>query len=185
MRFELQTIETAQEAIKPELEAAQKTYGSIPNLYRGLANNPATLKVYLGFNDALKKYGSLSPIEQQTVYITASAENGCNYCVGAHSTLAGMAKMPEKTLEELREEETLSDPKLKALQNFTLSVMKNRGWVPEQDINAFQDAGYDERHLLEVLTILAQKTLSNYFNHMAQIPLDPMFESHTWEKQEA
>ena len=88
--------------------------------------------------------------------------------------------MPEQTLIELREQRPLSDAKLNALRQFTLSIMQHRGWVPQQDTTDFQSAGYNQSHLLEVLTILAQKTLSNYFNHMAQTPLDGMFEKWLW-----
>ncbi len=182
MKFELHTIESAPEAVKPDLEAAQKAYGSIPNLYRGFATNPATLKIYLSFNQLLQEHGCLSSIEQQVVYLTASTENACTYCVGAHSVLADMAKMPEQTLTELRQQEKLSEKKLNALRNLTLSVMEHRGWIPEEDIAEFQEAGYDQRHILEVLTILAQKTLSNYYNHIAQTPLDEMFKSRVWKK---
>jgi uncharacterized peroxidase-related enzyme len=180
MEFKLHTIESAPEAVRQELQAAQKAYGSIPNLYRGLANAPAALKVYLGMNEALSEHGHLSPVEQQVVYITVSAENGCTYCVGAHSVLADMVGMPEQTLMELRERRPLADSRLEVLRNFTLSLMEHRGWVPEPDIAEFEAAGYDQRHLLEVLTILAQKTLSNYYNHIAQTPLDPMFEARAW-----
>ena len=182
MKFELHTIESAPESVKPELAAAQQAYGSIPNLYRGFATNPAALKMYLSFNEVLQEHGCLSPVEQQLVYLTASAENGCTYCVGAHSVLAGMASMPEQTLTELREQKPLSDSKLNALRNFTLSLMEHRGWVPENDIAEFEAAGYSQQHVLEVITILAQKTLSNYFNHMAKTPLDDMFKSCVWEK---
>jgi uncharacterized peroxidase-related enzyme len=184
MNFELHTIESAPAAVKAELQAAEKAYGSIPNLYRGLATAPATLKVYLAFNEVLKEHGHLSPVEQQVVYLTVSAENGCTYCVGAHSVLGGMAKMSEQTRTELREQRPLSDPKLDALRRFTLSVMAHRGWVPEPDFADFQAAGYDQRHLLEVLTILAQKTLSNYYNHIAHTPLDEMFQSQAWGPKE-
>lgn len=182
MNFKLHTIESAPEAVKPELEAAQKAYGSIPNLYRGLATNPATLKMYLTFNEILKEHGCLSPIAQQVVYLTISAENGCTYCVGAHSVLADMIKIPEQTLMELRDEKELSDPELNALRRFTLSVMEHRGWVPDSDMADFEAAGYNECHVLEVITILAQKTISNYYNHNANTPLDAMFESRAWEK---
>ena len=182
MKFKLHTLESAPETVKPELEAAQKAYGSIPNLYRNFATNPATLKIYLAFNETLQQHGSLSPIEQQAVYLTVSAENGCTYCVGAHSVLADMSRMPEQTLNELREQRPLSDRKLNALRRLTLSVMEHQGWVPKEEIATFETAGYDQRHLLEVITILAQKTLSNYFNHIAQTPLDAMFEARAWEK---
>ena len=181
MNFELHTIESAPEAVKPELEAAQKAYGSIPNLYRGLANAPAALKMYLSFNETLGEFANLTPVEQQVIYLSISAENQCTYCVGAHSVLAGMAKMPSDILTELREQRELSDPKLNALRSFALAELKHRGWVPEQALNEFLSAGYDQRHVLEVITILAQKTMSNYYNHIAQTPLDDMFKPMTWE----
>ncbi len=182
MKFDLHTVESAPEEAKSELEAAQKAYGSIPNLYRGFASNPATLKIYLSFNEILTEYGCLTPIEQQVIYLTVSAQNGCTYCVGAHSVLSDMNNMPEQIQIELRDEKELSDPKLNALRSITLSAMEHQGWIPDEAIEAFQNAGYEQKHLLEILTIVAQKTLSNYFNHIAQTPLDAMFESRAWEK---
>lgn len=35
----------------------------------------------------------------------------------------------------------------------------------------------------DVLTILALKTLSNYTDHIAETPLDPVFEPQRWEKR--
>ena len=180
MKFELHDQNSAPEAVQEDFAAANKAYGAIPNLYRGLAANSATLKVYLAFNELLKEHGQLTPVEQQLVYLTVSAENGCTYCVGAHSVLSAMVSMPQTMLDDLRAQRPLSDPKLNQLREFTLSVMHHCGYVPEADLQALESAGYDQRHVLEVLTILAQKTLSNYFNHMAQTPLDEMFMSQQW-----
>jgi alkylhydroperoxidase family enzyme len=91
-----------------------------------------------------------------------------------------MAGMPTPVLGELRNQHNLSDQKLDALRAFVLSVLANRGWVPDKDIKPFFDAGYSRRHLLDVLTILALKTLSNYTNHMANTPLDEQFSSQKW-----
>jgi uncharacterized peroxidase-related enzyme len=180
MKFTLHDMESAPEATKDDLAWAEKTYGAIPNLYRGFAANPATLKIYLAFNELLKAHGQLSPIEQQLVYLTISAENSCTYCVGAHSVLANMVKMPADLLDELRSQQPLSDPKLNQLREFTLSLMQHRGHLPEADLAALVSVGYEQGAVLEVLTILAQKTLSNYFNHLADTPLDEMFMSQQW-----
>jgi len=182
MKFTLHSVESAADSVKPELESAQQAYGTIPNLYRGFATNPATLKIYLAFNENLQNFGSLSAIEQQVVYLTASAENGCNYCVGAHSVIADMSDVPEQIVSELRDQKELSDAKLNVLREITLAIMEKQGWLEEQDIMRFQQAGFEQVHLLEVITIVAQKTLSNYFNHIAQTPLDEMFKSREWEK---
>jgi alkylhydroperoxidase family enzyme len=95
-----------------------------------------------------------------------------------------MVSMPQEILEALRAQRPLPDQKLDQLREFTLKLMQHRGYVPEAELQRFFSAGYDQRHLLEVLTILAQKTLSNYFNHMAQTPLDEMFMSQQWTPNE-
>ena len=74
----------------------------IPNLYAGMANSPAMLKIYLKFNETMAEFAHLTPVEQQVAYLSVSAENGCTYCDGAHSALATMAQMPENILAELR-----------------------------------------------------------------------------------
>ena len=45
---------------------------------------------------------SLPAAAKQVVLITASVENGCEYCVAAHSTLALRARVPAEVVEALR-----------------------------------------------------------------------------------
>jgi len=113
--------------------------------------------------------------------LTVSPANDCAYCVGAHSTVAQMIHMPEEILDALRRQRPLSDRKLNALRTLVLSILHHRGWVPEDDLTFFAAAGYGERHLLDVLTIMALKTLSNYANHLAHTQLDPQFSAHAWK----
>ncbi len=112
-----------------------------------------------------------------------SAAHDCTYCVGAHSTVAQMVHMPEDVLDALRAQRPLSDRKLNALRTMVLSILHHRGWVPEDDLEFFVAAGYRQRHLLDVLTIVALKTLSNYTNHIAHTPLDPQFAAQAWTGQ--
>ena len=101
----------------------------------------------------------------------------------AHSTVAQMVPMPEDVLLALREQRPLSDHKLNALRALVLSVLRHRGWVPEADLEHVVTAGYTQRHVLDVLTIVALKTLSNYVNHIAHTPLDPQFAPQAWKAQ--
>ena len=64
----------------------------------------------------------------------------------------------------------------------TLSVVKNRGNVSDEELKAFYDAGYGERQLLEIILGLSQKVISNYTNHIAETPVDDAFEKFAWEK---
>lgn len=184
MKFQVHTKETAPEASRATLEATGKKYGFVPNLFGVLAESPTAVQAYAAINKALEQ-SALSPVEQQVVALTVSATNDCAYCMGAHSAVAQMVRMPEDILLELRDQKPLSDRKLNALRTLVLSMMRHRGWVPEEDLEHFVAVGYTRRHVLDVITLLALKTLSNYANHIAQTPLDPQFASHAWSAKGA
>lgn len=185
MKFTQHTKETAPEASVPVLENVEQNYGFIPNIYDIMAESPAAITAYTQVTKTLQEHAALTPQEQQIVMIAVSRENGCGYCVAAHSMVAGMAEVPEETVAALREGRPLDDAKPAALVAFAQSVLEHRGWVPEEDRQAFLDAGYTKRHALDVLTVLALKTLSNYTNHLADTPLDEAFSEHAWSAEAA
>lgn len=179
MEFQIHTKDTAPEASRFTMEEMENKYGFIPNLIGVLAESPATVQAYAAMSKALEQ-SVLTPVEQQVVTVTVSAVNGCAYCVGAHSTVAQMVGMPDGTLSAVRARQPLPDAKLDALRTLVESVMHHRGWVPEEDLGRFTAAGYSRQHLLDTLTIVALKTLSNYVNHIVHTPLDPQFAGQAW-----
>jgi len=184
VQFPIHTKETAPEASRATLEATTKKYGFLPNLFGVLAESPTAVQAYAAINKAIEQ-STLSPVEQQVVALTVSATNDCAYCVGAHSAVAQMVHMPEGVLAALREQRPLPDRKLNTLRTLVMSILHYRGWVPEDDLEHFVAAGYAQRHVLDVLTIVALKTLSNYVNHIAHTPLDSQFASQAWKAQAA
>jgi|CXWL01.1.fsa_nt_gi uncharacterized peroxidase-related enzyme len=184
MKFQIHTKDTASEASRPTLDATTRKYGFLPNLFGVLAESPTAVQAYAGINKALEQ-SALSPVEQQVVALTVSTTNNCAYCVGAHSTVAQMVRMPEDVLTALREQRSLSDRKLNALRTLVMSILRHRGWVPEEDLQRVVAAGYTQRHVLDVLTLVALKILSNYVNHIAHTPLDVQFAAQSWKSQVA
>ncbi|HEC18719.1 MAG TPA: carboxymuconolactone decarboxylase family protein [Gammaproteobacteria bacterium] len=180
MLFTIHDKTTAPAAAVPVMEATEKAFGFLPNLYGVFAESPAALGAYAAVNEVLQ-HCALSPVEQQVVALTVSTENHCSYCVGAHSAIAGMVHMPAETLLQLRLQQTLSEPRDEALRQFTLAVLQHRGWVPAEKQQAFQTAGFSQQHMLDTLTIVALKTLSNYTNHLAHTPLDAQFAELAWQ----
>lgn len=43
----------------------------------------------------------MTPVEQQVVLLSVSSENGCDYCVAAHSGAARMARVSEDVVTAL------------------------------------------------------------------------------------
>ncbi|MFO1037499.1 MAG: carboxymuconolactone decarboxylase family protein [Geminicoccaceae bacterium] len=178
--FTLHTPETAPEASKGKLDEAKKAFGFVPNLHAELAEAPAALAGYSAIWDSFGT-SSLSPVEQQLVYLTANYENECRYCMAGHSVLAKMVGMPPEVIEALREGRPVPDAKLEALRRFTSAMVVKRGWVEDSDIAAFQAAGYGRQQILEVILGIAVKTISNYTNHVAATPLDAFMADTVWE----
>ena len=177
--FPVHSSETAPEASKPILAATQKKFGFVPNLIRVLAEAPVTAETYTPVMDIFER-SSLSDAEQQTVLLSASLINECDYCMAAHSTVASMKNVPAEIIEALRSGTTLPDARLDALAVLTRSIVETRGWPTEAAKEAFFAAGYGTREYQEVIVGVALKTLSNYVNHAADTPLDPAFEAAKW-----
>lgn len=181
MSFPVHTLETAPAGSRDTLGAAQKAYGFIPNLLAVMAEAPALVKGYTTLSRIFDET-SFSATERQVVLLTVSYENGCAYCVAAHSVIAGAQKVPHEVVQALRSNEPIRDAKLEALRRFTSSTVKSRGWPPESDIAAFSAAGYEPQHVLEVVLGVGLKTLSNYMNHLTNTPLDQAFSKASWSK---
>lgn len=178
-QYALHTIETAPASSARKLEQVQRKLGFIPNLYAVLAEAPAALESYLTLGVLFDKT-SLSPTEQQIVLLAASRTNHCEYCMAAHTVVARMQSVPEGVIEALRSGGPIADAKLEALRTFSVAVVRKRGELEREDLEAFLNAGYSRAQLLEVLVGVAMKTLSNYTNHIAATPLDNAFASAAW-----
>lgn len=174
MTYSVHTIESAPEGAKGLLETAQKSFGFVPNLLGVMAEAPAVLKGYRTLS-AIFRETSFTETERQVVMLTVSRENGCGYCIGAHSLASEKRKVPGEIVEAARSGTAIQDPKLEALRRFTLSVVQTRGWPPESEMAAFFAAGYGQAQVLEVVLGVALKTLPNYINHIVSTPVDPAF----------
>lgn len=175
-------INTAGTDAKKLLTKAQSAYGMIPNMFSAMANYPALLETYMNGYAQLYASGGFTPVEQEVLFLTISRENGCEYCVAAHS-FAGdfVSNVPKETTDAIRESKEIPDPKLKALNEFALVMMRKKGNPTSADVEKFKAAGFSENHILPIILSISIKTLSNFTNHMFHTPLEPMMASRTWK----
>ncbi|MBA3067572.1 MAG: carboxymuconolactone decarboxylase family protein [Hyphomonas sp.] len=178
--FKIHDIDTAPEASKPLLENSVKAFGRIPNLHAVMAESPEHLEAYKTLH-ALFERTSLSKVERNVVWMTINVENACHYCVPAHTAIALMQGVDADDVEALRAESPLKDSRLEALRQFTLALVRQRGRLEEAQVAQFLDAGFTPRQILDVLVGLAQKTMSNYANHLADTPVDAAFAKFEWK----
>jgi uncharacterized peroxidase-related enzyme len=168
-RFTVHTIETAPEAAKATLSAVAGAWGFVPNLHGVLAESPAALDAYDALWAAVARSG-LSPVEQQVAYMAINVFHECEYCTAGHTFLSRKAGMPEDALTALREGRPIPVARLEALRRFAEAVVRERGFVPEAEIDAFLAAGFTKANVLDVVAVAATKTISNYTNHLTGTP---------------
>jgi uncharacterized peroxidase-related enzyme len=177
--FDLHSVDTAPEASRSLLQASERAYGMIPNLHAVMAEAPAVLEAYQTL-DALFNRTTLTPEERTVVWQAINVEHGCHYCVPAHTAIARQMKVADGIIEAVRNSTPLADARLEALRDTTLKLVRQRGRLSAGGVEAFLDAGFDRRQLLEVVLGVAQKTLSNYVNAIAGTPLDEPFKRFEW-----
>lgn len=144
--------------------------GKAFNIFRGMANAPAALDVYLGMSGALAKSG-LNGKELETVQLAVGEANTCKYCTDAHTVIGKMQGLTEpQTLEARRG--ALADPRLDAIAKFALAIHEKRGFVSDADVAAFKRAGYTDANVIETVAAYSLALYTNYFNHMNRTPID-------------
>jgi AhpD family alkylhydroperoxidase len=141
LAFDSYTRDTAPEASRPLLDGVKKQFGFVPNLQSIMAESPELLAAHGLLWEQFSKT-TLTQHEQQVVFMTAIFENDCHYCMAGHTTMARGQKLGDANIEALRAGTPLPDARLEALHAFTTAVVRDRGFVADEKVQAFLDAGY-------------------------------------------
>jgi uncharacterized peroxidase-related enzyme len=180
------TEDTANETQAAVLAAAKAAVGFIPNMYGGMVNSPGLLETYLDGYGRFRNSGHFTPPEQETIFLVLSRENGCTYCVTAHSMIAAKKSgVSEDALAALREGREIPEPRLDALARFTAHMHHSRGLPTKAEVTGFKAVGFDDVHIYEIILAQSVKTLSNYANHIQHTEVDDVFAAFQWERESA
>ncbi|MDN5565228.1 MAG: carboxymuconolactone decarboxylase family protein [Psychrobacter sp.] len=163
------------------LDVSINAFGMVPNLHAVMAEAPGLLEGYQRLHQLFLD-SSFDDEETTVVWQTINVEHACHYCVPAHTGIAKSMNVDDAITDALRNETPLPTEKLEALRNFTLSVVRDRGNVDDSAVQAFLEAGFTKRQVLEVILGAAQKVMSNYTNHLANTPVDKPFQKFAWQK---
>ena len=164
------------------LAKAKAAVGFIPNMYGGMVNSPGLLETYLDGYGRFRNSGLFTPPEQETIFLVLSRENGCTYCVTAHSMIAAKKSgVSDDALAAIREGREIPEAKLEALARFTAHMHHSRGLPGKDDVAAFKAAGFGDVHIYEIILAMSVKTLSNYANHIQHTEVDGVFSAFQWE----
>jgi uncharacterized peroxidase-related enzyme len=176
------TIADAPAASQPFLEAINKKLGVVPNLFRLMANSPASLEGYLGLAGALAK-GALTAQTGERIALAVAEINGCEYCMSAHSYLGkNVAKLDDAEMSANRNGGS-NDPGAAPAVQFAAKVAHERGRVSDEDLRVVKEAGYTDAQIIEIVAHVALSVLTNYANVVTNTEIDfPVVRTHHYLK---
>ncbi|QKV20419.1 carboxymuconolactone decarboxylase family protein [Oricola thermophila] len=177
--FTIHDENTAPEESKPLLAKSKAAFGRVPGLHAVMAEAPGLLEGYQQLHRLFLE-SSFDNDEKTVVWQTVNVENECHYCVPAHTGIAKAMGVDDAITEALRNGTPLPTPRLEALRTFTLKLIRQHGNLSDADVQAFLDAGYTKRQVLEVILGYSQKVMSNYTNHLANTPVDAVMQKFAW-----
>lgn len=159
-------VSTTNQGIFDNLKEA---VGFVPNLYAAYAYSENALKNYLDFSNAKT---SLKAKEKEAVNLAVSQVNNCEYCLSAHTAIAKMNGFSEDQILELRAGKASFDVKLDALAKLAKNITENRGYTDQDVLEYFFNSGWTKENLIDTISLVGDKTISNYINNTTKIPVD-------------
>jgi uncharacterized peroxidase-related enzyme len=177
--YPIHTIASAPAKSKPVLEQLQQAFGFIPNLAGAIANSP---KLVTAFAAVFQQVHSSSLTEQeiQIVLLTDAVANSCPYAVALHTALALDAGVGSEETDAIRRRQAPGNQRFAALCNLAKTLIEKRGHLSEQELDSFLNAGFSKEQVLEVITVVAASTITNYAGSVANPALEEQFQKYTW-----
>jgi len=160
---------TATGEAKELLDGIQAAFGRTPNSFRAMANNPAVLKGWIELNGALGR--TLTTKLREQIAIAIAEQNGCAYCLSAHTAVAGRLGIDAREVEYNRSGDS-GDERVAAALGFAQTVNAKRGGVSDGDLAEIRAAGYEDADIAAIIAHVALNVLTNYFNRVAQPVID-------------
>lgn len=162
--------ESASGTVKDQLDQIHAAFGTVPAMFRAVANSPAALtsmwSSFGAFGD-----GALGPALGEQVAVAVANRNSCEYCLAAHTALGRRAGLSREALTAAQDGRS-EDPRTAALLGFALTLVEQRGQVTPQDVQAVRDQGWEDEHIVEVIAQVALNLFTNYVNIALDVPVD-------------
>ncbi len=179
--YQIHNIENTNPASQAVLEKVMEHYRFVPNALSAMAESPESVLAYLAL-DELVHTNTLTDEQRHIVFLTISREYDCSYCVAAHTAFAQMGKVDGQIVQNVREGIPLSDPNLEALRKFVTALVETGCHVSEEEINEFLNCGYTRRHVLDIISMMANKLIAIFANRIMGTDLDEMLQPVRWSR---
>jgi uncharacterized peroxidase-related enzyme len=162
--------QTATGEARQLLDAVQSGLGMVPNFIRVLANSPAALSAFLGLH-AIAGAGALDPKTRERIALAVAEQNGCQYCVSAHTAIGRKAGLDNDEILANRKGRS-ADAKAEAALSFARALVEHTGQVSKAEFDAVRAASHSDAEIVEIITHVAMNIFTNRLGKATQVEID-------------
>lgn len=161
---------TATGETKELLDGVQQQLGIVPNFIRALANSPTALSAFLGLYGPLGR-AAIDKATQERIALVVAEENGCQYCVSAHTAIGRSAGLSNEEMLLNRQGDS-GDAKAAAAVAFAKALNEHRGEVTTGEFEAVRAAGFSDGEIVEIITLVALNVFTNILGKSTLVNID-------------
>jgi uncharacterized peroxidase-related enzyme len=155
---------------KDLLDAVHAQFGVVPNFIRLLANSPAALSAFLGLYGPLDN-ATIDKATRERIALVVAEDNGCQYCVSAHTTIGRSAGLSNEEMLLNRQGDS-SNAQAAAAVAFAKALNEHRGEVTTGEFEAVRAAGFNDGEIVEIIALVALNVFTNVLNKSMLVEID-------------
>ncbi len=154
------------------LKTLEQRFGTTLNIFGAMADAPTVLNAFLALDGAIADHTSLDSRTREAIHLAVATVNECDYCQGAYTMAAKAAGFDQEQTVQIRRGQVDGEDQLNALLAFARQVAESKGHVDDSTWTIAQDAGWEQRQLLEAYADTIRTIFTNYFNHLVDTEQD-------------
>lgn len=151
-----------------------RTFGRIPNLFQAYAKHPPLLEANWNKVKLILLDGKLSRFPKEVIALLVSHDNGCSYCVAAHSAALRSMGVSDRQIEDMVQgklAEHLHERDIE-LVRFACKANQRHHDIGKDDLDRLMGQGYSEAEIVEAIGVVELFAGFNRFARAMRIEVD-------------
>lgn len=176
-RFPVPDLDDLPVDVRERIEAETEDAGFTPNVFLAMAYAPDHFRAFVAYHDALVEDAAIGRDEVEMLVVTVSGINDCLYCVIAHGALLRIYADDPHLADQLATNFRSADlsERHQTMLAFAERLTESPGAVDDADITALREAGFSDREIWEIGSVVAFYNLSNRLATMADMRPNEVF----------
>jgi uncharacterized peroxidase-related enzyme len=161
-------------AVVAVFQEIQNAFGKVPNLFRAYAHHPPLLRANWDKVKAVMMKGRLRREVKETIALLVSKDNGCDYCVAAHTAALRSLGIEDEQIATLEQslEAVAFEAKEMALIDLARQANRKPHAVTDAQFHALRETGAQDAEIVEALGVMEVFAAFNRFLDTLQVAID-------------